>query len=97
MRLLEASKSGRVNRRVPGEVHLADHFTNGKSWREIDDLIRGVGGRMQVREGNKGNEHGWKKWQGGLGPHGTNLARSGTCEGRERKKNPQGDELTGGT
>ena len=48
-----------------GKHHLVDHLTKGKSWREIDDFIRGVGGRMKVSEGNKGNEHGWKRWQGG--------------------------------
>ena len=28
-------------RSVPGEQHLADHMTKGKSWREIDGLTRG--------------------------------------------------------
>ena len=48
-------------------------MTKGTSWREIVHLIKGVGGRMKVSQGNKGNEHGWKKWH-------TNLARSGTWE-----------------
>ena len=41
---------------------------------------------MKVSRGNRRNEHGWKKWPGGRrgsGLHGTNLARSGTREGRE--------------
>ena len=38
--LQEVTESGRVGmRRVPGEQNLA----NGKSWRDIDDLIRGGG------------------------------------------------------
>ena len=89
--LQEVRKSGRVNvRRVPREQNLADHLTNGKSWRETDDLIRGVGARMKVSKGNKGKEHGWKKWQGKQGPHDTNLARSGTREGREGTTQPAG-------
>ena len=89
--LQELPKSGRVNmRRVPREQNLADHLTNGKSWREIDDLIRGVGARMKVSQGNKGKEHGRKKRQGEQGPHDTNLARSGTREGREGTTQPAG-------
>ena len=65
LRLQEVTKSGRLKvRRVPGEQNLADHLTKGKSWREIHDSMRVVGGRMQVSQGNKGNEHGWKQWQG---------------------------------
>ena len=60
----ETTDSRRVKmRRVAEEQHLADHWTKGKSWREVDDFIRGVGGRMQVSQVNKGNEHGWKEWQ----------------------------------
>ena len=29
-------------RRILGEQNLADHLTKGKSWREIDQSIRGV-------------------------------------------------------
>ena len=43
--LQEVTKSGRVKmKRVPGEQHVADHLKNGKSWCEIDEGIRGVGG-----------------------------------------------------
>ena len=35
-------------RRVPGETHLADHLTKGKTWRELDASVRCVGGRMKV-------------------------------------------------
>ena len=50
----ELTTSGRVKmRRVPREQNLADHLTKGKSLREIDDFIRGVGGRMQVSQDNK--------------------------------------------
>ena len=49
---------------------------------------------MKVSQGagNRGNEHGWKKWQGGQGSHGTSFARSGTCEGVRELNNPQGNE-----
>ena len=53
---------------------------------------------MQVSHGDKGNEYRWKKCQGREGPHGTNFARSGTCEGRENKISSRVTrELTGGT
>ena len=35
-------------KRVLGEQHLAEHLTQGKSWSEIDEFIRGVGGHMKV-------------------------------------------------
>ena len=49
---------------------------------------------MKVSQGtgNRGNEHGWKKWQGGQGSHGTSFARSGTCEGVREQNIPQRDE-----
>ena len=52
-----------------------------------------------MSQGNEGNEHGCKKWQGGKGPHGTNLARSETREGREMHEVTRRvtRELTGGT
>ena len=46
------------NEEGPGRATFSGPFDEGKSWREIVDLIEGVGGRMQVRMGNKGNEHG---------------------------------------
>ena len=46
-----------------GEQNLADNLTKGKTWRESDELIRGVGGRVTVSVSRKGNEHNWKKWQ----------------------------------
>ena len=59
---LQVTKSGSVNiRRAPGEQHLADQLTEGTSWREIDNLIRQVRGRMQLSQGNNGNEHVWMK------------------------------------
>ena len=62
--LQEMTKSGRVKIKwVPGEQHLADHLKKVKSWCEIDELIRGVGGQMTVTIINKGNEPRWKKWQ----------------------------------
>ena len=61
--LQQGTKSGRLNMRsVPGEQHLADQLTKGTSWRIIDDVITGVGGRMQMSQGNRMNEHGWKMW-----------------------------------
>ena len=43
------TKTERVKmRRVPGELNFADLLTKGKTWREIDELVRGVGGRMNV-------------------------------------------------
>ena len=71
--LSDVTKSGRVNmRRVFGENILAGHLTKEKSWRELDDLSEESAGACK---------RGWKKWQGCQGPHDTNLARSGTCEG----------------
>ena len=41
-----------------GEQHSADHLTKGsREWREIDHLIRGVGG-MNMSQGDKGTKTG---------------------------------------
>ena len=56
-------------RRVPGEHHLADHLTKGKSWREIDDSIREVGGRMRVSQGNEGERTWAEEVTGRRRPH----------------------------
>ena len=48
---------------TPREQNVADHLTKGKSWCEMDEFIRRVGGQMTVSISNKGNEHSWKKWQ----------------------------------
>ena len=40
--LQDMTKTGRVKmRRFPGELNLPDRLTNGKRWREIDELVRG--------------------------------------------------------
>ena len=42
--LQDVTKSGRFKmKRVRGERNLADHLTKGKSWHEINKMIRGVG------------------------------------------------------
>ena len=43
---------------------------------------------MKVSHGNKGNEHRWNKCQERRGPRGNNIARGGTCEGREGTTRP---------
>ena len=51
-------QDGRVKmRRVPGELNMPDHVTKGKAWREIDELVRGVGGRMKVIKSYRGVEN----------------------------------------
>ena len=64
--LQEVTKSGRVKmRRVAGEQNLSDHLTKEKPWHEIDALIRGVGGLMNMSQDNKENDERRKRWQGG--------------------------------
>ena len=45
---------------------------------------------MTVSISTKGNEPRWKKWQERQCPRGINLARGGSCEGREGTKRPAG-------
>ena len=60
----EVTKKGKARiKRVPGGQNLPDHLTKGKTWCEINELIRGVGRRMTVSDSDKGNEHKGKKWQ----------------------------------
>ena len=40
-------------RRVPRDLNLADHLTKCKTWREMEELVRGVGGRMKVIKSGK--------------------------------------------
>ena len=62
--LHEVTNSGRVKmKRLPGEQHLADHLTKGKSSFEIDESIRGVGWQITVSIRSNGNERRWKQWQ----------------------------------
>ena len=48
--LHEVAKSGSVIRRVPGEQHVADLLTYGISWRQMNALIRRIGGRKRVSQ-----------------------------------------------
>ena len=43
---------------------------------------------MTVSISNKGNEHNWNKGQERRGLRDINLARDGTCEGREGSERP---------
>ena len=62
----DVTKSERAKMRlVPGEQHLADHLTKGKSWRKFDDSIRRAGGRMKVSHCHQGNEHGGRSGREG--------------------------------
>ena len=47
----EMTNSGQVKmRRVPGTLNLADHLTKGKTWREVEQLVKKVGCRMEGSE-----------------------------------------------
>ena len=45
---------------------------------------------MKVSHGDKGDGHGWNKWQVRRFPRGINFARGRTCEGREGTERPAG-------
>ena len=51
-------------RRVLGGLNLADHVTKGKTWREIDELMRGVGGRLKVIQSGKSVGNDGAGWRG---------------------------------
>ena len=76
---------------VPGEQHLADHLTKGKSRCEIDELIRGVGGQMTLSVSDRERaqmEEATQKKRYCL--RAIDFARGGTCERREESKRPAG-------
>ena len=56
---------GKSENEPPRRAKVGGTLDEGKTWREINDFIGGVGGRMKVSQGNTGNEHGWQKWQEG--------------------------------
>ena len=59
------TKTGRAKiRRVPGTLDLSDHLTKGKTWREIDELVRGVGGIMKVIKSGKDDGSKGAGWRG---------------------------------
>ena len=75
-------------RQVQGEQNLADHLTKGTKWREIADLIGGVGGRMKVSQGYKG----WRTRVEGKALTAATSRETGRARAVREVNIPHGDE-----